>query len=302
MWLYHTYYNNFTFRRLIVRIIKQRPSTELPKPITPSGGSNFFDLNSENSVTEDYTVVKIIGHSGFNKNRIIDGDNISVLIVEHPIQLSSKSGVNAACYPQCKTKYNIIEKAHWQFIIPNISTISFRWKYVWSCLLKWDWNSVLGSRYNVLTNITNSIFHLSAVCLHFFCSQVMVENQDLKLCPLSNKKLIFQYFLIELNVTNDWLMLHLHLKGLVLSFILETFVLEEKKEKINVMELEEHHWYVYLQYIIFDLPLAVCLFFVLRFASQKQDNGTLLAWHPGELDVAQICQEFMWMYSIIWIS
>ena len=103
MWLYHTYYNNFTFRSLIVRIIKQRTSTELPKPITPSGGSNFFDLNSENSVTEDYTVVKIIGHPGFNKNRIIDGDNISVLIVEHPIQLSSKSGVNAACYPQCKT-------------------------------------------------------------------------------------------------------------------------------------------------------------------------------------------------------
>ena len=97
-------------------------------------------------------------------------------------------------------------------------------------------------------------------------------------------------------------MLHLHLKGVVSNFILETFVLEEKKEKINVMELEEHHWYVYLQSIICDQPSSVCLLFVLRFASQKQDNGMLLVWHPGELDVAQMCQEFMWMFSIIWIS
>ena len=72
-------------------------------------------------------------------------------------------------------------------------------------------------------------------------------------------------------------MLHLHLKGLVLSFILETFVLEEKKEKINVMELEERHWYVYLHYIICGQPQLFVYFFVLRFASQKQDNGTLLA-------------------------
>ena len=106
----HIYYNNFTFRSLIVRIIKQRPRTELPQTIVRSGGSNSFDLDSDNSVTEDYIVVKIISHPEFDKNKINEGDNIIVLIVDHPIQLSSKSGVNAACYPQCKTKYLLCPK------------------------------------------------------------------------------------------------------------------------------------------------------------------------------------------------
>ena len=65
-----------------------------------SGADSFFNLDNENSVTEDYTVKIIFNHPKFDPKRYTD--DITLLILERPIQLSSKSGVNAACYPQCK--------------------------------------------------------------------------------------------------------------------------------------------------------------------------------------------------------
>ena len=87
----------------MVKIIKPRPGASLTKIDIRGGASDFFNLDNKNSITEEYTVVKFIMHPGFDPKRLTN--DLGILIVDRPIQLSSKSGVNAACYPQCKTKY-----------------------------------------------------------------------------------------------------------------------------------------------------------------------------------------------------
>ena len=87
----------------MIKIIKPRPGAPLTKIDIRAdgiGAGGFFNLDNKNSIVEEYTVIKFIMHPGFDPKRLTN--DLGVLIVNRPIQLSSKSGVNAACYPQCK--------------------------------------------------------------------------------------------------------------------------------------------------------------------------------------------------------
>jgi len=90
--------------RLVVKIIKPRPGASLTKIDIRGGASDFFNLDNKNSITEEYTVIKFIMHPEFDPKRLTN--DLGILIVDRPIQLSSKSGVNAACYPQCENMFD----------------------------------------------------------------------------------------------------------------------------------------------------------------------------------------------------
>ena len=100
----------------MVKIIKPRPGAPLTKIDIRGGASDFFNLDNKNSITEEYTVIKFIMHPGFDPKRLTN--DLGILIVDRPIQLSSKSGVNAACYPQCKTVFYILmSKKHFKSLL-----------------------------------------------------------------------------------------------------------------------------------------------------------------------------------------
>jgi len=64
-------------------------------------GSGFVD--SERNPHEDFVVSRFIVHPNFNKKRL--SDDIAVIILEQPIDLVSKQGVNAGCFPACSNMF-----------------------------------------------------------------------------------------------------------------------------------------------------------------------------------------------------
>merc|ERR1712012_378360 len=64
-------------------------------------GSGFVD--SERNPHEDFVVQRFVVHPNFNTKRL--SDDIAVIILEKPINLVQKQGVNAACFPACSNMF-----------------------------------------------------------------------------------------------------------------------------------------------------------------------------------------------------
>ena len=60
--------------------------------------------STERNPHEDIIVKRFVTHPNFNDKRL--SDDIAVLILEKPITLLRRSGVNAACYPACGNMFD----------------------------------------------------------------------------------------------------------------------------------------------------------------------------------------------------
>lgn len=64
--------------------------------------SDFTD--AEKTRHEEYTVVRFVKHPQFESQRL--KNDIAVLILDRKIDLTSKNGVNAACFPSCRNMFD----------------------------------------------------------------------------------------------------------------------------------------------------------------------------------------------------
>ena len=76
--------------------------SELKVRIIEYDASDF--TSAEKTRHEEYVVVSFKIHPRFNPNRL--SDDIAVLLLDRPINLLSRNGVNAACYPGCNNMFD----------------------------------------------------------------------------------------------------------------------------------------------------------------------------------------------------
>jgi len=82
--------------------LKLQKSDELKVRIIEYDASDF--TSAEKTRHEEFVVVSFKIHPRFNPNRL--SDDIAVLLLDRPINLLSRNGVNAACYPGCNNMFD----------------------------------------------------------------------------------------------------------------------------------------------------------------------------------------------------